>query len=195
MTKVQRWQRAEQRPELEANRGRSPRLPSLIKYQKAHSGRHRRPLISYAMTLTHIAGFHSLPLSLSQLNLPAVLKCGQSFRWTRIPLTSSGTAVPPSTPHLHPDCEWRLALQDRVICLRQNPTHIFYRSITPVVPVADADEDLVCLSFIRDYFQLDVDLLELYDDWSQKDPVFSGLRTRFSGIRMLRQDPWENLVS
>jgi N-glycosylase/DNA lyase len=51
------------------------------------------------------------------------------------------------------------------------------------------------IAFLRDYFQLDVDLQELYDDWSRRDLVFCSFRERFSGIRMLRQDPWENVVS
>jgi len=51
------------------------------------------------------------------------------------------------------------------------------------------------LVWLRDYFQLDVDLVKLYDTWSDMDPVFLRLRDRFVGIRMLRQDPWENLIS
>jgi len=51
------------------------------------------------------------------------------------------------------------------------------------------------LLWLRDYFQLEVDLVMLYNEWSEKDPVFAKLRRRFEGIRMLRQDPWENLIS
>ena len=59
----------------------------------------------------------------------------------------------------------------------------------------DLDDEEETLAFIRDYFQLDTDLLELYDSWSTSDPVFASLRERFQGIRMLRQDPWECLIS
>jgi N-glycosylase/DNA lyase len=48
---------------------------------------------------------------------------------------------------------------------------------------------------MRDYFQLDIDLDELYKTWSGRDPIFRDIQSRFSGIRILRQDPWENLVS
>ncbi|KAI9446071.1 hypothetical protein H4582DRAFT_1903229 [Lactarius indigo] len=51
------------------------------------------------------------------------------------------------------------------------------------------------LLWLRDYFQLDVDLVKLYSERAERDPVFCKSRTRFEGIRMLRQDPWENLVS
>ncbi|KAN0112093.1 DNA glycosylase [Russula decolorans] len=135
-------------------------------------------------------GFHALPLPLAQLSLQAVLKCGQSFRWSIYPLRVS---LPSEPSH-----EYRLCLQDRVVCLRQSPDTLFYRTVFPDPPVSHEVEtarDAETLLWLRDYFQLDVDLVKLYDGWSEKDPVFSKLRGRFEGIRMLRQDPWENLIS
>ena len=58
----------------------------------------------------------------------------------------------------------------------------------------DAKEEET-LAWINDYFQLKVDLLELYEQWSKRDPVFLKIKERFSGIRMLRQDPFECLLS
>lgn len=65
----------------------------------------------------------------------------------------------------------------------------------PTSPEEMAKRDAETLDWINDYFQLDVDLKELYRAWSGRDPIFNGLQERFSGIRILRQDPWENLVS
>lgn len=134
-------------------------------------------------------GFRRLSLPLVQLSLSAVLKCGQSFRWTNYPISPAGDP---------PAYEYRFCLQDRVVCLRQSPEALFYRSVFPggsLDPVqADAREEET-LVWLKDYFQLDIDLVELYDEWSERDPVFRNVRTRFPGIRMLRQDPWENLVS
>ncbi|RUS81478.1 hypothetical protein EGW08_010776 [Elysia chlorotica] len=48
---------------------------------------------------------------------------------------------------------------------------------------------------LHDYFQLDVDLDTMYQDWSKKDPYFAKVASHFRGIRMLRQDPVENLLS
>ena len=135
-------------------------------------------------------GFHALPLPFAQLSLAAVLKCGQSFRWSIYPLH-------PALP-LDPSHEYRLCLQDRVVCLRQSPDTLFYRSVfpdSPVSPDVETARDAETLSWLKDYFQLDVDLVKLYEEWSEKDPVFAKLRGRFEGIRMLRQDPWENLIS
>ncbi|GFS23195.1 N-glycosylase/DNA lyase [Elysia marginata] len=48
---------------------------------------------------------------------------------------------------------------------------------------------------LHDYFQLEVDLETMYKEWSTKDPHFSKVASHFKGIRMLRQDPVENLLS
>jgi N-glycosylase/DNA lyase len=140
--------------------------------------------------MTTPPGFHALPLPLAQLSLAAVLKCGQSFRWSIYPLHS---ALPSDPTH-----EYRLCLQDRVVCLRQSPDTLFYRAVFPdasVPPETASTRDTETLEWLRVYFQLDVDLVKLYGEWAERDPVFARLRTRFEGIRMLRQDPWENLIS
>ncbi|KAJ7046882.1 DNA glycosylase [Mycena alexandri] len=128
--------------------------------------------------------WQSLALPQSQLCLSAVLKCGQSFRWM-----VAGAA---------PNQEYRLCLRERVVCLKQDPTTLFYRTILPDPqpsalhwPLRDAET----LIWLNDYFQLDVDLQTLYSKWAARDKVFSSIETRFAGIRMLRQDPFENLIS
>ncbi|KAJ6502463.1 DNA glycosylase [Mycena sanguinolenta] len=129
--------------------------------------------------------WQSLALPQSQLCLAAVLKCGQSFRWT-----SFGSAPK--------ELEYHLCLADRVVCLKQQPTTLFYRTLLPhpqpsALPQQLADAET--LVWLKDYFQLDVDLQKLYTEWAIRDKVFSSIETRFAGIRMLRQDPFENLIS
>lgn len=135
-------------------------------------------------------GFRALPLPVVQLSLSAVLKCGQSFRWTATPVAD------PCPTELKPAVEYRFTLKDRVVCLRQAPDTLFYRGLYPNPDCAESthkDEEIVV--WLRDYFQLGVNLLDLYDNWSIRDPVFRRIRDRFSGIRILRQDPWECLMS
>lgn len=48
---------------------------------------------------------------------------------------------------------------------------------------------------LRDYFQLNVDLGELYKEWGDRDLHFKEIANIFSGVRMLRQDPTECLFS
>ena len=48
---------------------------------------------------------------------------------------------------------------------------------------------------LHDYFNLDVDLPALYEGWAKADTRFQAVSELYPGIRMLRQDPWENLLS
>ncbi|KAI0807592.1 DNA glycosylase [Fomes fomentarius] len=145
------------------------------------------------MSSVSSAGFRALPLPLAQLSLAAVLKCGQSFRWNIFPLLPPEQPVLDSTTPTH---EYRLCLRDRVVCLRQTRDTLFYRSLFPPTATGDVEiREAETLAWIRDYFQFDIDLVDLYRQWSGVDPVFKGVRDRFEGIRMLRQDPFENLIS
>ena len=141
--------------------------------------------------------FRKIPLPLSQLSLAAVLQCGQSFRWSVFPLAAPGGQGEEAQPG-QPSHEYRLCLRDRVICLRQSQEALLWDAVFPNTPASPEDtvkRDTETLEWINDYFQLKVDLKELYQTWSDRDPIFHGLQERFSGIRILRQDPWENLIS
>lgn len=49
---------------------------------------------------------------------------------------------------------------------------------------------------LENYFQLnEVSLEACYKRWSKIDANFAKKAIHFQGIRMLRQDPWENLIS
>jgi 3-methyladenine DNA glycosylase/8-oxoguanine DNA glycosylase len=48
---------------------------------------------------------------------------------------------------------------------------------------------------LRKYFRLDVSLEEHYAQWSKKDPHFKKAAKKFTGVRILSQDPVENLFS
>jgi N-glycosylase/DNA lyase len=130
-----------------------------------------------------LPGFRTLSVPIVQLNLDLVLKCGQSFRWRTVPVGENNLCSP----------EWRLTLQDRVICLRQNSDTLFYRALFPIGTCEP--EDGSTLAWVRDYFQLDVDLDDIFSPID--DPIFKEATRHFGGggIRILRQDPWENLVS
>ncbi|KAJ1928058.1 8-oxoguanine glycosylase ogg1, partial [Tieghemiomyces parasiticus] len=57
-------------------------------------------------------------------------------------------------------------------------------------PIAEATRAL-----LTDYFQLHVNLRDHYQRWSRADPNFKHKARGFPGVRVLRQDPVENLFS
>lgn len=48
---------------------------------------------------------------------------------------------------------------------------------------------------LSNYFQLDLNLKECYSEWSNSDKFFKDAAQQFYGIRMLKQDPVENIFS
>lgn len=48
---------------------------------------------------------------------------------------------------------------------------------------------------LSNYFQLDLNLKEYYSVWSRNDPFFKDAAAQFYGIRILKQDPVENIFS
>lgn len=74
--------------------------------------------------------------------------------------------------------------------LKQDSENLHYADIK------SKDVGLDTIDLIKEYFSLHIKLDDLYNQWSEKDPHFKKIATtQFSGIRILRQDPWENLCS
>jgi N-glycosylase/DNA lyase len=49
-------------------------------------------------------------------------------------------------------------------------------------------------TLVRQYFNLDRSLIPMYEQWAAADSNFKKKAISFSGIRVLRQDPWEALI-
>ncbi|GAA5853721.1 hypothetical protein JCM9279_000287 [Rhodotorula babjevae] len=146
-----------------------------------------------------------LPLSRAELNLKSCLPSGQSFRWHRLsPATATLPDSPTPTPApLEHTEEWAFAWEDRTVVLRQDDDGLHYRSLYPYKPphaafLADLERD-TSLPFLRRYFNLDTALSPLYTDWSARDAKFKRKvelgGSYLEGIRVLKQDEWETLVS
>lgn len=55
------------------------------------------------------------------------------------------------------------------------------------------DDNSLQDDLLRKYFRLDVSLKQHYAQWSKKDPYFKTAAEKFTGVRILCQDPVENL--
>lgn len=131
------------------------------------------------MTLNFVKGI--LSYSKNDLNLKACLRGGQSFRWF--------------VSH-EDENEFNGVIRDKIFTLKQTENSIEYtvhfnKEITE--NIGNIDEEL------RDYFHLNEDLAELYQNWSQRDDKFCKRIEKhgkvLNGIRVLRLDPVENLFS
>ncbi|KAB8227017.1 8-oxoguanine glycosylase ogg1 [Aspergillus alliaceus] len=148
------------------------------------------------MTVGAFSEWRRLRVSLSELCISTTLRCGQSFRWHNVPDSD----------------EWRCVLHGRLLSLRQDPTNLYYRIYLPPkhsnsipLPTPPAshpssraephpDQDDI-LPILTHYFNLSSNLTSLYSQWSSTDPNFKKKAPQFTGIRILRQDAWEALVS
>ncbi|XP_068221734.1 N-glycosylase/DNA lyase-like isoform X3 [Palaemon carinicauda] len=150
--------------------------------------------------------FFKFPCSKKELRLDITLQCGQAFRWRE--------AVPG---------KWRGVIGNRVWTLSQDDTGILYQTHdAPQLPLRDGEEpapkakrqktkrskvngkldyqsgvitETECQRLLRDYFQLDLCLEEMYALWSKADANFAAVCPSFPGVRMLNQDPVENVFS
>ncbi|XP_065498977.1 N-glycosylase/DNA lyase [Caloenas nicobarica] len=130
--------------------------------------------------------WRSLPVPSAELRLDLVLSSGQTFRWWE---SSPGA--------------WTGVLGGRVWTLRQERDRLWYTVYEEeeeedgdACPTGAAEPDgAEPERILRDYFQLDVGLPALYRAWGAADPLFRKVAKDFPGVRVLRQDPVECLLS
>lgn len=107
-------------------------------------------------------------ISRDDLNLDHTLVPGQSFRW-----------------HRDRHGRWTAVVRRKVIRVWREHECVKYETYP-----ADSDDAL-----IHSYFRLDVNLPSLYDEFIRADPRMAHIIERFKGLRVLRQEPEETLLS
>ncbi|KAK4704072.1 N-glycosylase/DNA lyase, partial [Phenoliferia sp. Uapishka_3] len=152
------------------------------------------------------------PPSFARATLKPTIVTGdsQAFRWHRF------EHVHATRPDVEGDVkmelgvvrggeEWAMGWGDRTVVLRQDSLGIHYRSLYPL----HAPQSIEALSkdlkddttgfMLRKYFQLETKLAPLFEKWGADDPHFEKKvgadLERLRGIRVLKQDPWETLIS
>jgi N-glycosylase/DNA lyase len=100
-------------------------------------------------------------------------------------------------------------LYGRILSLKQDSTHLHYNVIWPEDPLprgskpssrasggsgdSHIEDDTEAL--LRHYFSLNLDLGNLYEQWSRVDANFRKKAPTFTGVRILNQDAWEALIA
>ena len=111
-----------------------------------------------------------------------------------LPKTSS-EVPPPSTTKV----KTTVVKNGDIESLSEKPSSEEIKPTPPVVK--NGENDLTIIStkddeqFLKIYFQMDINVSNLYQAWSKNDLFFQELQAPFHGIRILRQDPVENLFS
>ena len=106
-------------------------------------------------------------------NLALSLMMGQAFRWQRCG-----------------DGWFSGVIGDHLIHIRQTDGGVEYRAGGP-----DGATDADLSNLLSAYFRLDDDLDAIYADLGARDPHIAALIRQYQGMRVLRQEPWECLVS
>lgn len=111
--------------------------------------------------------YEALDLRGQPLNLDLTFSCGQAFRWRKL---QNGF--------------WRGVVRDKLVELATQDGLLLWRTFP------EKCEDLV-----RDYLRLDDDVNEIYSHLAASDQHLADLVARFYGLRLLKQDPQEALIS
>ena len=127
-------------------------------------------------------GWNKFPCTKSELRLDITLKCGQSFRWKQLSSENIDPPVAAAGP------VYIGVLHQKLLLLTQDDDNVYYNCVNNQKCNKTQQQ-------LRDYFQLHVNLEQLYKKWSKVDPVFQSLATDYIGVRILRQDPVENVFS
>ncbi len=104
--------------------------------------------------------------STTPFTLDHTLTCGQAFRWNKVGETWVGVVD---------DTFVRISQRDNILDCETGPK--------------DLGE-----AFVTKYFRLDDDLPQITSH-IKRDRIIADAITRFHGLRILRQDPWECLIS
>ena len=126
-------------------------------------------------------------------DLPLTLEMGQAFRWTRIQETQVSQREPKNVPDPqqgHGDGWYSGVMDEYLVHLRRTQSGLEYR-------VGDRDGERYDIDLDKklwDYFRLDDDMEAIYGQLGCDHAVASAIEA-YPGLRLLRQDPWECLVS
>lgn len=89
--------------------------------------------------------------------------------------------------------EWVGVFSNKIWKLQQEENCILYNVWEP--NSQKLQDELHYNELLSNYFQLDLNLKEYYSKWSEKDLFFKDAAKQFYGIRILKQDPVENVFS
>jgi 3-methyladenine DNA glycosylase/8-oxoguanine DNA glycosylase len=134
----------------------------------------------------HLLCFEWIDLNVppSELRPDLTLIMGQCFNWRRLQTTKTESS----------NC-WVGMLGPHPIAVQQTPTTTLIAHLLHNGSKQDAAEKEAMRHMMREYFQLNYSLEELYKEWAGGCSRMKTVTECLQGVRVVRQDPWECLIS
>ena len=123
------------------------------------------------------AEWTDMNLTPSQLRPHLTLKMGQSFAWK---VLYDGDV----------DKVWVGVVGEFPVAIKETPTATYYCDLR-----SQDTGNAALRATLHSYFQVDADYNELYEQWAGGCDRMKAVTQALRGVRVLRQDPWETLVS
>ncbi|XP_041941892.1 N-glycosylase/DNA lyase [Alosa sapidissima] len=170
-------------------------------------------MLQHALMSVGCKAWRALSCPISELRLDLTLGCGQTFRWRE---TGDGhwTGVMGGrvwTLTQTDDTLWYYVYTNQnnhgtgsVSEMGSSAESVPDKRLKGVGSMKQEDEEGLKLTsvhdsteqeLLKDYFQLNIQLENLYKDWGACDDHFRHIASIFTGVRMLKQDPVECLFS
>lgn len=145
----------------------------------------RTALITSMKTLR----WSELSRNTAQLDPSMTLIMGQCFNWNKLPVSSASARKKETELDM-----WVAIVEGRAIAIRSQD------KVTSFAPLLESgksgdSKDEGLQEYLESYFQLEHDLEALYSLWGQGCPRMKAVTTALPGVRVLRQEPWECLIS
>ncbi|KAF9436538.1 Carbon-nitrogen hydrolase [Entomortierella beljakovae] len=162
-------------------------LPSTKKHIVVQNAKKKKEAPAFVKSTPWV----TMTLPRTELDLSKTLKCGQSFRWHREHQElESGQFSSPT---------FSCVLDNRMWCIQETEDGFRYKTFRPLssLPPTHEKEESDKMQkeyieqdkeFLRDYFQFDVPLTELYIKWSKADANFKAKALLFPGATKLCQE-------
>ncbi len=125
-----------------------------------------------------------LNINANELRLENTLVTGQCFNWKRININDRQSI-------LQGEKFWTGVLFGKPLILRQSQ---HTTSFVSLFDLCESEEENL-IEKLKDYFQIGHSLSSLYLRWSSQCERMKSIAKSLKGVRVLRQDPWECLVS
>jgi N-glycosylase/DNA lyase len=144
----------------------------------------------------HDGSWIDLEISPEEMNPSNTLNMGQCFNWKKIALSEANY--------------WVGVLNGLPLMVKQTPQTTLVKCLNHEIndsfpmkkrkgidsnPVASEDRANLLKNELRYYFQISSPLLPLYDHWSSRCDRMKVVTTHLQGVRVVRQEPWECLIS